>query len=273
MSESWIKIQNKPIKEMRKLDLRLCASQRIRDDSGLTFLSVTGNQQSGKSSYGLYILYELYEGDVDEIMRHVVMSAKDFTDIIDQALTGGYREKCIMWDDMSIGGCAATWVTDPKLVKYLGALGDTLAVATKSIILSSPSGDMIKAFRNYQKYIVQIHKGKQKWDRVAKGYFIGRSPMNSRWCSPEFEDTFDTRIPFYERYALKRKEISLQAVRNMKTMFTNTQGNTDVVRPTTIKEKVLELKRDLESGVFGDMTLKAVCKANKINYGTAKNYL
>jgi len=271
--KTWIQIQNEPVKELKKLSLNLSASRRIRDDNGLTFLSISGNQQGGKSTYGMAILSELFEGDEDEILRHVVMSAKDFADMVYGALIGGYREKCIMWDDMSLGGRASLWVTDPKLVQALGALGDTLAVATKSIIFSSPSGDMVKAFRNYQKYTVQIHNGQHKWDRVAKGYKMGKSPLGSDWATLIFEDYFDPRLPFYERYALKRKEISLKAVMEMRSFFTKTQPKEEQKPVVSIKERVLELKRDLDAGVFGDMTFKALCKSHKINYGTAKNYI
>jgi hypothetical protein len=267
--QSWIKIQNAPIKDMKRRKLQLAASRHIRDDTGLTFYNVTGNQQSGKTSYSMCVLSELYDTE-DEIMRQIVMSARDFTNIIDDALTNNYRHKCIVWDDMSVTGSASTWVTDPKLVQYLSALGDTLGVATKSIILTSPSGDMVKAFRNYAKYIVQIHKGRNKYDRSAKAYWIGKSPMNQRWCSPVFEDKFDTRIPFYERYAAKRKEISLMAVRNMKKMFDeNPAGERDIFKKPTIKERVIELKRDLEAGVFGDISFKQICKSHKIDYGYA----
>jgi len=244
---SWIEIQKQPIKEMQGIDLHLCGSRHIRDDNGLTFYSVTGNQQSGKSAYGMCILSEVYGHNEDDVMAHIVMSVKEFTEIIDKALTEGFRHRCIMFDDASVTGSAATWITDPKLVMYLAALGDTLAVATKSIILTSPSGDMIKAFRNYQKYIIQIGTGKHKYDRIAKAYFIGKSPMMQRWCSSRFEDVFDTRIPFYERYAQKRKEISLETVRNMKEMLNHTETNgIDNLKTMSIqsmfgKDRILEL--------------------------------
>ena len=41
----------------------------------------------------------------------------------------------------------------------------------------------------------------------------------------------------------------------------------------SIKERALELYRDWNAGVYGDLTFKDICKANKINYGTAKNYV
>jgi len=275
MSEkTWIEIQNEPVEALKHFKLNLVASKRIRDDNGLTLFSVTGKQQGGKSSYGMLILWEMFNGNVDEIMKHIVFSMEDFTKIISNAINGGYRERCIMWDDMSLSGSAASWTVDPKAVMYLAGLGDTLGVATKSLILTSPSGDMIKAFRNYSKYKVMISQGRHKFDRVARGYWLGTSPMEQKYVSLEFEDHYDTRIPFYERYAQKRKELSLAAIKNMET-FLHESGNKheDIVRKPTKKEIVEEKHRDWKAGVFGDMTFKDVCKVSKINYGTAKNYV
>ena len=270
MTKTWIQIQNEPIKAIKKLNLKLAASRRIRDDNGLTMFSITGNQQGGKTTYGLNVLWEIYEHDVDEILRHVVMSAGDFAKMIMDAIDGGYRERAIMWDDLSVSGSAASWMTDPKFVKALGGLGDTMAVATKSVILSSPSGDMIKAFRNYSKYHVQIRNGSGKYGRVARGYWIGSSPMGEQYCSSEFEDVYDIRIPFYEQYAEKRRNISIKAAQEMMRLTKNEASEELKAKPITIKEKVLELKRDLEAGVFGDISLRQLCKTHKINYGYAR---
>ena len=274
--KTWIQIQNEPVTAMEKLNLCLAASRRIRDDNGLTMYSITGKQQSGKSSYALMILYEIYGGNVDEVMKHIVFSMEDFTKVISSAVNGGYRERCLVWDDMSIQGSAARWSTDPKMVMYLSGLGDTLGIATKSLILTSPSGDMVKAFRNYSKYKVIINSGRQKYDRVARGYWIGKSPMDQRWCSTEFEDKYDTRIPFYEIYAQKRKELSLNVVRNMESFIKTGDAGETIIKekPVTIKEKATELYRDWKAGVYGDMmTFKKLCTAHKINYCTAKNYV
>ena len=272
MSESWIQIQNKPIKEMKKLNLKLAISRHICNDTGLTIMNVTGNQQGGKTTYGMNSLHEIYEGDEDEVMDHIVMSVSDFTKKIDDALTNNYRHRALQWDDMSVEGGASLWVSNPLLVRYLAALGDTLGIAVKGLILTSPSGDMIKAFRNYQKYIVQIHNGRNKYDRVAKGYFIGKSPMMQRYCQPSFEDRYDIRIPYYERYANMRRDISIKAVRDMRSL-NQPQPEQDKPHKQTIKDKVFELKRDLEAGVFGDMSFKALCKANRIDYGYACNVI
>lgn len=272
--KSFIAYQNEPVKAMKKLKLQLAASKRIVKDNGLTMFSITGKQQGGKSSYAMLILNEVYGGDVEQVMSHIVFTIEDFTKILRGALDGGYRERCILWDDASLTGSAARWMVDPKMVMYLSGLGDTLGIATKSLILTSPNGDLVKAFRSYPKYKIMISNGRHKYDRVARGYWIGKSPMEQRYCQVEFEDAYDTRIPFYERYAEKRKELSLMAVRNMEALMNNTDSSSAIPEhKPTIKERVEELRRDLEAGVFGNMTFKAVCKANRINYGTAKNYV
>jgi hypothetical protein len=43
--------------------------------------------------------------------------------------------------------------------------------------------------------------------------------------------------------------------------------------PLTVKDRAIELHRDLVAGVYGDMTFKALCKAHQLNYNTAKNYV
>lgn len=277
MTESWISIQNRPVKEMKKLKLHLAASNRIAKDSGLTMISITGKQQSGKSSYAMLILDELFNHDKEEVLKHIVFSMDDFAKLISGALNGGYRERCILWDDASVQGSAARWTTDPKLVMYLAGLGDTLGVATKGLIMTSPSGDMTKAFRNYAKYKVVISNGHgNKYTRIARGYWIGRSPMDQRYCQSEFEDKYESFVPYYEEYAQRRKEISLNAVKSLESFLGGgTEETNGVEKPKrkTIKDKVTELHRDFLAGVFGETTFKQVCRDNKINYNTALNYV
>jgi len=221
----------------------------------------------------MLILHEVYGGDVDEIMKHIVFSMEDLTKILRAALDGRYRERCIMWDDASVTGMAARWMVDPKLVMYLSGLGDTLGIATKSLILTSPSGDMVKAFRNYPKYKILIGNGRQKYDRVARAYWIGKSPMDQRWCSVEFTDLFDTRVPWYEIYAKKRQEISLKAVQHMETLFQEQQEKENEVKVpvVTVQKRAKPLHDKWENGEFGKMTFKQVCIANGINHKTASN--
>lgn len=266
---SAIAIQQEPIKAMRKLNLQSGIAKRIRDDAGLTIFTIEGMQQSGKSSYSMRALDEIYGGDKGQVLSHIVMSIEDLKTMLYNAIKGGYRERCIVWDDMSVTGSAAEWMNNPKNVKKLSALGDTLGIATKGLILTSPSGDMVKAFRNYLKYKVIISSGNGKYGRIARGYWVGKSPMNQRYCQTLFEDEFDTRIPYYEEYAIKRREISLKAVLDMNS----DDKPAESTKPLTKAERAWEIKRDWKAGVYGDMVLKQVAKIVKHTEGISYDML
>lgn len=267
MNDEWFDIQNAPINKLKKRTLKLAGSRRVMNDQGLTIFSVEGTQQGGKSTYGMRMLMDMYGNEKDVVLSRIVMSAEDFRDDVQAALHGNFREIAMMWDDMSVGGAASTWVTDPYLVKKLSGLGDTLGIAVKCLIMTSPSGDMIKAFRNYNKYKVIIHPGRHKYERIAYGYRMGKSPMNQRWCSLEFQDTYDVRIPFYDEYAQKRRDLSIKAVQ----AFNETPAKEEKEKPITITATAKKAYHKWEEGHFGKVTLKQVCKIIEIPYQTMCN--
>lgn len=273
MSESFKVIQNKPVMKLNSTKLNLALSRHIRDRPGLVGASITGRQQSGKSAYALMVMYELYQGNIDEIFKHIVFNIQDLTELLNDAIQKNERMICILWDDSSVSGGAGMYNIDRQLVQYLSAMGDTMGLATKGILLTSPSGDIVKAFRNYNFYKVQVHFGKHKYDRIARGYEFGSSPFGQRWVRTSFEDSYDVRIPFYERYYALRKQLSISTLTNMDTFINSSSENQEEEppKPKMIKDIVAELHRDWEAGVFGEMTFKDICKAHKINYRTAVN--
>lgn len=241
MSEDWFKVQNEPIRKLKKKTLRLAISRRIRDDKGLTIVTIEGTQQGGKSTYAMRALMDMYGNNKDVVLGQIVMSANGFKDKIQAALHGNYREIAVVWDDLSVEGSASTWMTAPMMVKKLAGLGDTLGIATKAFFMTSPSGDMIKAFRNYNKYKVLISNGRHEYERVARGYRIGKSPMNQKWCSLEFEDYYDIRIPFYDEYYKMRQALSVKAVQEFgqqEEEDISKRPISSLLNPNRIKEKI-----------------------------------
>lgn len=218
-TKSFVEIQQEPVKALENIDLQLVASLRIRDDRGLTGISIMGPQQSGKSSYALLSMWELYNFDVDKVMDHVLFSPRELAIKIGDAIRKRKRMIAVLWDDASVQGQAAQWNANRKLVTYISGLGDTMGIATKGLFISSPSGDLIKAFRNYDFYRVRISFGRHKFDRVAKGYEWGTLPSGDRYFSRSWEDIYDTRVPFYEKYAKIREDISLSAVQSFDEYF------------------------------------------------------
>lgn len=217
--KNFKQIQNGCLKNVNPAKLELALSRRIYYDRGLTGATIQGAQQTGKSSYAMTVMYELYNGDVDEIFKHTVFSIQELVKLLQGAINRRERLLCILWDDASVGGSASHYNTDRKLVQYLSALGDTLGIVTKSLLMTSPSGDLIKSFRNYNFYKVQIGFGRHEHDRIARGYKKGMSPYGQPYYSLQFEDTFDTRIPFYDRYYKLREELSLSTLKTMDSFF------------------------------------------------------
>lgn len=226
--KSFIDIQQEPVKALSKVKLNLVMSRRIRDDRGLTGASIMGGQQTGKTSYALLSMYELFQGDVDKVLDHVVFNPRDLALKIGTAIKKKKRMVSVLWDDASVKGQAAQWQADRKLVMFLSGLGDTMGIATKSLLISSPSGDLIKAFRNYDFYRVRIMFGRGNYDRIAKGYKWGTLPSGDRYFSPAWTDNYDTRVAFYERYAKIRQDISLSAVQSFDEYFGMNEEDTEV---------------------------------------------
>lgn len=214
-------IQTAPTRGLTYDNLRLGLSKRIAFDPGLTGATIQGAQQTGKSAYAMLVMYDLYQGDIEKMFKHIVFSISDLTSLLQNAMQRRERLLCVLWDDASVGGSASHYNTDRKLVQYLSALGDTLGIATKGLLMTSPSGDLIKSFRNYEFYKVRIGFGRHKYDRIAMAYKKGVSPYGQQWYSLEVRDNFDTRLPFYDRYYKMREELSLSTLATMDS-FMNT---------------------------------------------------
>lgn len=273
MAVDFRTIQDEPMSRLRNVKLNLSLSRYIVNKPGLVGCNIVGTQQSGKSTYALMVLYELFQGDIEQVFNHIVFTIKDLTTLLNNAIKNRKRLICVVWDDSSVHGSAAQYNTNRKLVQYLSAMGDTMGIATKGIILTSPSGDIIKAFRNYNFYKVQIGLGRHKYDRVASGYEFGMSPFGQKWGRISFKDTYDVRLPFYDRYYKLRERLSLNTLSDVES-FINIDPRTNSARPKqTTTEKILEMKRDFEAGIYKDLTFKDVCIANKIKYGSARTIL
>ena len=217
--KSFKEIQNAPMRNLINVELGFCLSRYIVDKPGLVGASITGKQQSGKSVYALQVLSELYQFDEEKIFQHIVFSIKDLTTLLRNAIKRRERLLCVLWDDASVHGAASRYNSDRALVQYLSALGDTLGIAVKGILMTSPSGDLIKAFRQYNFYKVQIGFGQHKYDRIARGYLKGTSPYGQPYYSRIYEDFYDVRSPIYQRYYEMRESLSLSVLDEMDAML------------------------------------------------------
>lgn len=267
-------IQNAPMNELKGKSLKLALSRKIVNDAGLVGAFISGAHQTGKSSYALCVMYELYQGDIEEIFRHIVFTISDLTKLLNNAIKTRTRCKCILWDDSSVHGSASQYNVNRQLVAYLGAMSDTMGIATKSILLTSPSGDIVKTFRNYNFYRVQIGIGRHKYDRIARGYEFGSSPFGQQWGRASFEDSFDVRIPFYERYYKLREQMSLSTLQDMDAfLHRKTPLSDESHHEETEKDRILRVNTDWKNGEYGDVSRREALRKENIDIGYAENLL
>lgn len=220
--------QEKLINELKK-DKRVNSilSKRIVYKNDFVGAVISGQRRAGKSVYMMMVLYELYKHDWDEVFNHIFFTMEDFTSFLKEALYTGVRVPCVALDDAGVHFGAQQYNTHRNQVSYISALMDTIGIITKSLILTVPnSGNLIKSIRTANFYHVELHQGRNKYDRVAKGYLLHTSPKGQIWPSHEFDDNFDVRLPehIYERYSQMRRKYSIDTLQSMEMFLGKEQG-------------------------------------------------
>lgn len=240
-------IQFSEINRLKKIKFKSCLANLIIKEPGLVGASIQGKQQTGKSVYAMLIMYEIYQGDINKVFDNIVFSMDELKSKLRTAIERREKIRCILWDDASVHGSASHWMTNPIAVQELSQLGDTMGLATKGLILTSPSGDLIKAFRQYNFYQVKVALGRHSDDRVARGYLRGTSPYGQKYYSFVFEDNYNVKLSFYERYYTLREKLSLSALGHNET---NNTKDEQPQRKITKQEQAKELYDTFKAGYF-----------------------
>lgn len=263
--EDFKTIQFEDINKLKNKKFKSNLARLIVHEPGLVGASIQGRQQTGKSVYAMLVMYELYERDIDKVFENMVFSMDELKEKLKLAIQQKRKIRCILWDDASVHGSASHWMTDPLAVQELAQLGDTMGLATKGFLMTSPSGDLIKAFRQYNFYQIKISLGRQKNDRVSRGYLKGTSPYGQTYFSHVFNDNYDVRLSFYQRYYVLREQLSLS------TLNKKPEEKKVEIQKESTQDIVFEYCRDKLAGVT-NIPLKTFCLARKINYSTGRYY-
>lgn len=270
--EDFKKIQFEDINKLKSKRFKSNLARLIVHEPGLVGASIQGRQQTGKSVYAMLVMYELYDRNIDQVFENMVFSMDELKEKLRLAIQQKRKIRCILWDDASVHGSASHWMTDPVSVQELAQLGDTMGLATKGFLMTSPSGDLIKAFRQYNFYQIKVALGRHKNERVSRGYLKGTSPYGQKYFSHVFDDNYDVRLSFYQRYYVLREQLSLSTL-NKKP---NNVKEPTAQKPPTLKERIIECYRDWKAGVYDDIyntkvSWKTVCKKEGFNVQYANN--
>lgn len=219
------------IESLRKEKYQLSLTRRIVAEPYLVGAIISGKHRIGKSAYALWVMYELYK-DWDTVFKYMAYSVKDFMSLLRSCLDGGVKVPCILWDDAGGHGSKYLWNIDRLMVFYLKNLLDVIGTSTKGLIMTTISGeDLLKIVREYEFYKVKISLGRHKYDRVARGYEIKRSPLNQKSPSILFDDYFDVRVPIYEKYYEMRKQYSRGALDRLESLLDKIEKTDEPVIP------------------------------------------
>lgn len=215
--------QTRAINKLKDKKFHTTAAEIIVKSQKLEGFIIHGAQRSGKSVYGTMILYELYDHDVDEMFRHMFFSMKDLNKFLIEAAKTDERCPAIMVDDAGVHMSANSYNTNRRQAVYLSAVMDTIGIICKGLIFTTPNpNNLLKAIRNYEFYRVQISMGRHTNDRIAKAYSHTTSPDGTHfWINTEYEDKFYVKVPYYERYAEIRKQMSISTLKDMETFLNN----------------------------------------------------
>jgi len=192
-------------------------SRKIMLDSDMTGCIVFGPQRTGKSSYALQVLYDVYH-DWDKVFEHTFFKLEDVVTFLRNQIKAGIIIPVICWDDAGVYGSKQLYFTKRRLAEYLQNLFDVIGTAVKGIILTTPSPEgLLKAVRSYEFFRVKVTKENQYYRRVATGYKNVLLPSGTRYIRKTFKDTFDVRLPqdIYDEYIEIRKSYLDAALDNL----------------------------------------------------------
>lgn len=195
------------IKRQEDSPYQFVLSRYIMEHSEMTGVIVFGPQRTGKSSYALQVLYDIYK-DWDTVLNHTFFRLEDVVAFLRNQIKTGHIIPAFIWDDAGVYGSKQLYFTKRRLAEYLQNLFDVIGTAVKGVILTTPSPEnLLKAVRSYEFYRVKVIKHNQFYRRIAQGYKNVLLPSGTRFIRKTYKDYFDVRLPqdVYNEYIKIRK--------------------------------------------------------------------
>jgi len=193
---------------------------------------ISGPRSIGKSSYALkslhYALVSLGYSDEyawEICLKSIKFKLIDVVNFLEHAAMKDTRAPCLIWDDVRISGSGIVYFTNPRLVKRLISVLDTVRTSLASLILTAPSSEgLLGALKSYDDYIIKVgHSQDGGWYRDGKAYIIRTLPSGSKRVYRSFKDTFSCYLPndVYKKYNAMRKSALRDAIKDLKKEVKN----------------------------------------------------
>lgn len=191
--------------------------------NGVVSAYVYGEFGYGKTSYALWVAYEVY-GNWSEALRHLVFKPEEALRIIGRAIDTGERVPLIIMDDAGLWLDKLTWWERPK-VRFM-ELFNLIRSVTAGIIFTTPSRELPQQLVNKLFYRIRVEPvykpgtipgvsdvveyarslGLKPYVSKAMGYKLKTLPQFFNIIKKQFVDYYPTHYPVFREYEEKRRE-------------------------------------------------------------------
>lgn len=178
---------------------------------------IYGKQRVGKTSYGLQVLYDVYQ-DWDTVLNRVFFKLEDLVEFLRETHKQRKNVDAILWDDCGVYGSSGLWFSDRQMAEYLQNLIDVIGIRLGGFLMTTPNPEnLLKSLRSYEFYRVKCMKHNQRNRRLAKGYKTILYPSGKLITPKDFKDYYDVMLPddVYEEYEEVRETYLNEAMDNL----------------------------------------------------------
>lgn len=190
--------------------------------NGVVTAYVYGDFGYGKTSYALWVAYQVY-GNWEDALGHLVFKPEDALSIIGDAIDSGRRVPLIIMDDAGLWLDKLTWWERPK-VRFM-ELFNLIRSVTAGIIFTTPSRELPQQLVNKLFYRVRVEPvyrpetvpgveqvaeyarslGLKPYVSKAMGYKLKTLPQFFNLIKKQFVDYYPTHYPVFREYEEKRR--------------------------------------------------------------------
>jgi hypothetical protein len=194
---------------------------------GVVTAYVYGDFGSGKTSYALWVAYEVL-GSWDQVLKHLFFSPREAALEMRRALERGRRLKIIIMDDAGLWLDRTTWWEEDKIL--FGQFFNLIRSVAAGVIFTTPAQELPRSILRRCAFRVSVRPtgveeilskggpglleslrarcgehGLEEVYSVATGYRMRMLPSFFEFAKKEYYDFFPLHYPVYREYSAKRR--------------------------------------------------------------------
>jgi hypothetical protein len=201
--------------------------EKAWERDGVVTAYVYGDFGSGKTSYALWVAYEVL-GSWDQALKHVFFSPREAALAMRRALEKGRRLKIIVMDDAGLWLDRTTWWEEDKIL--FGQFFNLIRSVAAGVIFTTPAQELPRSILRRCLFRVSVRTtgseeilskggpglleslrarcgehGLEEVYSVATGYRLRMLPTFLEFAKKEYYDFFPLHYPVYREYSAKRR--------------------------------------------------------------------